>query len=169
MEILNSAPDAEDTLRGILTDAAHSAFTPEELTERLDHLVIENRLVESVPNRVDSDTINEFGALALQSHHAAAKLLKNQTAETKRLVELATQLGAFGASAFGAGFGGSIWAIIDAARAAAFLTDWQRQYENEFPHAAKRATFFIMRPGPPAIIWSNGPSPPQLKRRRPIV
>ena len=67
---------------------------PKRLAERLDHLVIENRLVESVPNRLDSDTINEFGALAIQSHQAAAQLLNNQTAETNGLVELATQLGA---------------------------------------------------------------------------
>ena len=154
-EILGSAPDAEDRLRCILNDAAHSAFTTEELTERLDHLVIENRLVESVPNRLDSDTINEFGALALQSHQAAAELLKNQTPETNRLVELATQLGAHGASAFGAGFGGSVWAIIDSDASGAFLNDWQQQYGKAFPQAAERSAFFIMRPGPPAISWPD--------------
>jgi galactokinase len=154
-EILHSAPDVEQRLRGILKDAAHSAFKSYELTERLDHLVIENRLVESVPNRLDSETINEFGALALQSHQAAAQLLKNQTAETNGLVELATQLGAHGASAFGAGFGGSVWAIVDADTSGAFLTDWRRQYEKDFPQATKQARFFIMRPGPPAITWSN--------------
>jgi galactokinase len=154
-EILNSAPDAEDRLRGILKAAAQSAFTPGEFSERLDHLVIENRLVESVPNAVDSDTIHQFGALAIQSHHAAAQLLKNQTAETNGLVELATQLGAHGASAFGAGFGGSAWAIVDSDASGEFLTDWQHQYEKEFRQAAKRAKFFIMRPGSPAIIWSS--------------
>jgi galactokinase len=154
-EILNSAPDAEDRLRGLLKDATYAAFNPKELSKRLDHLVIENRLVESVPNRVCSATINEFGNLAIQSHRAADRLLKNQTAETNRLVELATRLGAYGASAFGAGFGGSVWAIVDSGASGAFLTDWQRAYEKDFPQTGKRATFFTMRPGPPAITWAN--------------
>ncbi|HEX2474738.1 MAG TPA: galactokinase family protein [Lacipirellulaceae bacterium] len=153
--IINSAPDAEDRLRHTLKDASPSEFTIQELTERLDHLVIENGFVASVPDRLDADKINEFGALALQSHRAAAQLLKNQTPETNRLVDLAMQLGAHGASAFGAGFGGSVWAIIDSDASARFLTDWQRQYENESPEAAARATFFVTRPGPPAITWSN--------------
>jgi galactokinase len=154
-DILNSAADAEDRLRVVINDASHAAFTRQELTERLDHFVIENRLVESVPDRLDSATINEFGGLAIQSHRAAARLLKNQTAETNRLVELAMRLGALGASAFGAGFGGSVWAMVDSDASGAFLTDWQRAYEKEFPQAAKRATFCTMRPGPPAIMWSS--------------
>ncbi len=155
LDILNSAPDAEDKLRGILKGATRSTFTTKVLTERLDHLVLENRLVESVPNRLNLETIQQFGALAVQSHQAAAELLKNQTAETNGLVDLATQLGAHGASAFGAGFGGSVWAIVDSDESGAFLADWQQQYEKAHLQAAQRATFFITRPGPPAITWSN--------------
>ena len=36
----------------------------------------------------------------------------------------------FGASAFGAGFGGSVWALVATERAADFAAEWRSDYEN---------------------------------------
>jgi galactokinase len=155
MEILESAPDAEQRLRRILSDTSHTSFAPHERSERLEHLIFENRLIDSIPQRIDTDTIGEFGELAAQSQAAATRLLKNQTLETTRLVELAARLGAYGASSFGAGFGGSVWAIVDVSDGGNFVSAWQAQYEKEFPQAARQAEFFLMRPGLPAITWGD--------------
>jgi galactokinase len=146
-EIVRSAPDAADELRTMLRRTTHTNFTAQELVGRLDHFVIESKLVAAVPNSIDSMTINQFGKLAAESHETGARLLKNQAPETLRLVEIANQLGAPAASAFGAGFGGSVWAIVDHAQSAQWRAEWYARYQNEFPEAASRSTFFPTRAG----------------------
>jgi galactokinase len=58
--------------------------------------------------------------------------------------------GAEAASAFGAGFGGSVWALVRTDQAQPFIDCWRTEYEEKFPAAAHSATFFATRPGPPA-------------------
>ncbi len=70
--------------------------------------------------------------------------------ETVALARLARELGAHAASAFGAGFGGSVWALVDAAGADAFREDWLAAYAARHPVAAARAEAFVTRPGPGA-------------------
>ena len=55
-----------------------------------------------------------------------------------------------GSSAFGAGFGGSVWALVDAQSSAAFKAAWRQGYLRAFPEHAETAAFFVMRPGPGA-------------------
>ena len=54
----------------------------------------------------------------------AERLLGNQVPETISLASTARALGAAAASAFGAGFGGSVWALVPEADAHAFASDW---------------------------------------------
>ena len=70
--------------------------------------------------------------------------------ETIALARLAREGGAHAASAFGAGFGGSVWALVDAAGAEEFRDDWLARYAALHPIAAARADAFITRPGPGA-------------------
>lgn len=63
---------------------------------------------------------------------------------------LARDLGVQAASSFGAGFGGSVWALVPTADADGFATAWLERYSAEFPEAAERATALITRPGAPA-------------------
>jgi galactokinase len=58
------------------------------------------------------------------------------------LARSARALGAFGASSFGAGFGGSVWALVGQAEAADFAARWLASYRAEFP-ARDTATTFL--------------------------
>jgi galactokinase len=145
--ILASAPHAADRLRQLLVNRSNAAFASNDLLVRLEHFTTESQLIQSVPDSINATTIGTFGDLVRQSHAGAVKLLRNQTAETIRLVEIAEQLGARAASAFGAGFGGSVWALVERDGASKFLVGWQSRYQQEFPSHAALAEFFITRPG----------------------
>ena len=65
-----------------------------------------------------------IGELAADSQREADELLGNQIPETILMAKLARDHGAFASSSFGAGFGGSVWALVPAAEAAAFGERW---------------------------------------------
>lgn len=65
------------------------------------------------------------------------------------LAALAREVGAFGASSFGAGFGGSVWAAVPTADAPRFGEEWVRAYAQRMPHVGA-VDWFVARPGPPA-------------------
>merc|ERR1712226_1489661 len=76
--------------------------------------------------------------------------LGNVIIETRWLPARARALGAHAASSFGAGFGGSVWALVDAAGAPSFLKNWREEYTAAFPSHRSSCTFFLMKPGPGA-------------------
>jgi galactokinase len=125
---LASRPDAEDRLRAALSHAVVPDFTPADLDRRLTHL---SRELTRVPlaaqafARADHDTL---GALTRASQADAEDLLGNQIPETCALARLAYEHGAFAASGFGAGFGGSVWALAPTTDAEAFASRWRRAY-----------------------------------------
>jgi galactokinase len=66
------------------------------------------------------------------------------------LAASARRLGALAASAFGAGFGGSVWALVEKAKAGDFLARWSREYAAAHPAPAAAAEFFLTTAGPAA-------------------
>jgi len=64
------------------------------------------------------------------------------------LAATARQSGAAAASAFGAGFGGSVWALVPTDRVSEFLAQWQRSYLDRFPQHEPQAAFFSTAAGP---------------------
>ena len=72
--------------------------------------------------------------------------------ETNFLQKSARELGAIAASAFGAGFGGSVWAMVPNERAAEFIEAWRSAYAADFPEPAARSEFFAAHPGPAAKV-----------------
>ena len=62
--------------------------------------------------------------LSADSQREADELLGNQIPETILMAKLARDNGAFASSSFGAGFGGSVWALVPAGEAAAFGERW---------------------------------------------
>lgn len=68
-------------------------------------------------------------------------------AETIALARTAREHGAIAASAFGAGFGGSVWALVTEREAPAFTERWASAYRTQFPGAAPGAVFLTTRPG----------------------
>jgi len=150
--ILATGQDAAQRVRELLESHRHAEFTASELADRFDQFMAENEeIIPCVPNRLVGAHLELFGELAHRSQMLGARQLGNQVAQTEWLAETAERLGAAAASAFGAGFGGSVWALIHANQADSFLADWRARYAQAYPHEAERATFFATRPGPAAI------------------
>jgi galactokinase len=92
------------------------------------------------------------GHLAAESHRAADEWLGNQIAETNTLAALARDAGALAASPFGAGFGGSVWALVPRGEAAPILERWERHYRSTCPHVPGPVSFFTTDAGPRAAV-----------------
>lgn len=54
-----------------------------------------------------------------------------------------------------AGFGGSVWALVEADTADTFMGEWQSRYTQHYPTAAVRASFFKDIPGPGAFCLTK--------------
>ncbi len=149
-DALASGPGAVDQLR----ELAGSLPSPSDRAAsraRLEQFIVENQeLVPSAIAALDARAIERFGEIVDRSQKAAERLLGNQVPETIALARLARDSGALAASSFGAGFGGSVWALVEASKAEVFLRRWQEVYEADHPDAAALSTFFVTRPGPGA-------------------
>ncbi len=150
-DILASDPAAGDRLRGYLAAADCDPFGPDELRQRLDHFVAESGLIGPGGDALASGDLDEFGRLVDRSQQLSGELLGNQVAETSGLARLARQGGALAASAFGAGFGGSVWALVRKRDGDAFTEAWSTAYRREFSEAGGRSAFFQTDAGPAAF------------------
>jgi galactokinase len=152
-DAVESVPESPDRIRALLRDIVSSDFTAQRLIDRFDQFLMESyEIIPQAAEALARADLATFGALADRSQHGAETLLRNQVPETIALAHLARREGADAASAFGAGFGGSVWALIGAAGAEAFVTRWQDAYQSAFPEAAARAEFIVTRPGPGAML-----------------
>jgi galactokinase len=97
-----------------------------------------------------------FGDTVARSHAGAERFLGNQVPETIGLAASARALGAIAASAFGAGFGGSVWALVPAGQADGFRSSWEKDYRRRFPAAASSGEFFVTRAGPGLLRLQEG-------------
>jgi galactokinase len=141
---LQSAPSAAERMREIATTEGASDA---RLEARLEQFMREDvRVLAALEAMRAADPVR-LGELSASSQTDAERHLHNQIGETSALVDLARGLGAFAASAFGAGFGGSVWALIARRDAEAFAARWLANYRTRFP-ARTAATTFIARPGP---------------------
>ena len=150
-DVLAGGPDATARLTSIVADAVRRGAADPALCERLTQLVTESE--EIVPAAADAlarRDLPALGALVDRSQGNAERLLGNQVPETLHLARAARELGAVAASAFGAGFGGSVWAMVRAADATRFAREWRTAYLAAFPRHAARAEVFVTRPGPAA-------------------
>jgi galactokinase len=146
--VLRKHPEWCDALRKEVARDGAAGFSADELVRRLDHFVAEDARVPAGVEAFRAADTAAVGALALSSQRDAAELLGNQIPETVGLTGAALDAGAFAASSFGAGFGGSVWALADADRAEAVGRDWQAAYGRRFP-ARTPLTWFVARPSRP--------------------
>lgn len=137
----------EDAWEGIHAVVAHD----DELSARLRAFLTESEeLIPAAVAALGDGDLDRFGELADRSQHNAEVNLGNQVPETIRLQQLARELGAKAAASFGAGFGGSVWALVPLDEADAFATAWLERYIAEFPQLKDRASTLVTRPGAPA-------------------
>jgi len=149
-EAIASADDATGQLRGWIAPTDDGAFSVEDLNRRLDHFINESARAPLALEAFRHADRNALGRLADDSQREADSLLGNQIPQTVLLAKLARELGAFAASSFGAGFGGSVWAAVPAAEAESFGQRWIGAYQRQRPEIGTVA-WFVSRPGPAAV------------------
>jgi len=149
---LASGPDAPDRLQDLVATAGGEFPEPGALHRRLQHFVTENEeVLPAAADALAAGDMSRFGELVDCSQQAAEELLGNQIPETSYLARSARQNGAAAASAFGAGFGGSVWALVEKPQTEPFLAAWAEAYLAKFPEAAEAASFFTTAAGPAAF------------------
>ncbi len=138
-----ASPDAADRIRGLLRA---------QRLARFEHFLLEsNELVPAAADALAQDDLGSLGSIVERSQQAAEELLGNQIPETSLLARSGRELGAVAASAFGAGFGGSVWALVSDADAGVFQARWANAYAAHFPVAARRSEVFITHAGPGVV------------------
>lgn len=134
-------------VRRLVADSAY-------LTGRLDQFVDETyRIIPDAVGALVCGDLTGFGTLVDQSQAGAERGLGNQVPETIRLQALARSLGAVAASSFGAGFGGSVWALVPELDADAFAVAWLGAYHAEFPD--RQAKYVVTGASSPARFLSE--------------
>ena len=147
--ILAREPDAQHRLLAALGRHRQMDFSPDDLSRRLTHFIAEDGRVRPALEAFGVADRDELGRLSAASQADAERLLGNQIPETSALAALAFDCGAFASSSFGAGFGGSVWALVSAAAAGELCARWLAEYRQRFP-AHRTADGQVVRPGPPA-------------------
>ena len=161
VEVWNSATGRSDATLAEALDSSEDALLGLEavsedddwLADRLTAFVTERRAIADAVVALQSGDVEAFGRAAELSHRTADQALGNQIPETNRLQSLARELGAPAASGFGAGFGGSVWALVPTVDADAFAASWLERYLAEYPGLAGAASTLVTRPGRPAHRW----------------
>lgn len=139
-----------------LIDAVHASaseeFTANVLEARLQQFADESyRLVPQAAAALAEHDLYLFGALVAQSQAGAERALDNQIPATVMLVALARELGAVASSAFGAGFGGSVWAMVRTDEAERFAARWRERFVRSHTGHTARTHFFVTAPSMPAF------------------
>ncbi len=161
-DMVRQSGDNVDRLKEFIASAGHEEFSASDLTTRLEHFLVENeQVLPAAGEALEQGNLEEFGRCVDRSQQATEELLGNQIPQTCALAALARQHGAAAASAFGAGFGGSVWALVEKddaekddaekAEAKTFLTKWADAYRQQFPDNAQSCSFFTTAAGPAAF------------------
>ncbi len=141
-----------DNLRESISDSCSGQFTVTDMLNRFDQFVVESE--EIIPAATEALAIGDielFGRLVDRSQETGVRLLGNQVAQTIWLARKGRKLGALAASAFGAGFGGSVWALVEQRSACSFSERWCDAYLEVFPELSDTAEFLTTGPGPSAF------------------
>jgi galactokinase len=165
--IVQSAPDAADRLRDLLRRRRHGAFESSDLLDRFEQFFAENeQIIPNVADELTGPALRQFGALVDRSQKIGTRRLGNQVPETVFLAKTARDLGAAAASAFGAGFGGSVWAMVLKDHAPRFTSAWAERYARAFPHRSTNARFLTTGAGPAAFPLPHGRCNGRMNRTR---
>ena len=128
-----------DAMRGAMEDGRWKieGVTPDVMERREQFREETEVIVPGVGDAIRDRDWARLGALVDRSQALAESVLRNQVPETVHLAHAARDQGAIAASAFGAGFGGAVWAMVPRADADRPLAAWRADYERAFPGAAR--------------------------------
>jgi galactokinase len=152
---LECAGDAAALLDAVRAGAPALGLDPRPLVRRAQHFLHECALVDAAFHALQRADVTTFGEAVNQSARIGADLLENQVPETLALTELARELGSPAASPFGAGFGGSVWALVREADADAFLVTWRHRYLAAFPDRADAELFTTPAAAPASVVMAH--------------
>ena len=156
--VLSSQPSARERLDQIVRESTESAFPLEILAKRFTQFAEEStEIIPAAADAIARGDLERFGKLVDRSESLAETLLGNQIPETVELARSARTLGAVAASAFGAGFGGSVWALVSSARAEEFRDAWAESYRSRYPDRSEASQFLISGAGPSLIQFDGKP------------
>ena len=116
--------------------------------DRECHIIIPGAL-----GALSSQNWDAFGRFTDESQKMADTWLQNQVEETNDLVFLAREAGALGASAFGAGFGGAVWALVKQDNTEQFMTQWIHSFAKRYPARMSNAQFFVDLPSHGVFVF----------------
>jgi galactokinase len=154
-DAVRSSAKAPEELRQVAQRCANETFQAHELLKRIDQFMLESfEIIPAVAAALAGGRIDDVGALAARSQRAAEEWLGNQVPETVALTQIARDLGATAASSFGAGFGGSVWAIVPLGQSEQFIKKWHDAYCSAFPLRTEQAEFFVSALGPGGMQWT---------------
>jgi len=140
---LSSAADARTRLDRLVNASPDAPLLSARLTQ------FQREVEVVVPGALAAMRTGDAMALrrwAVESQQGAELALRNQVPETKFLARAALSAGAHAASAFGAGFGGAVWAICDAADADAVRDGWRALYASSHPARAAKSEWLRLQP-----------------------
>ncbi len=126
---------------------------PLECLRRARHVLSETERVHRAVEALGNGRLDEMGRLMDESHRSLRDDFEVSTERLDRMVECARRAGAYGARLTGAGFGGCMIALADAAKSPAILAALERDYYATLaPDAATRALHATMCAGPGASV-----------------
>ena len=147
---LGESPDRIEEFRIAVHTQRDLPYDADALLGRVEQLCAELLIVQEAGDALVRGDLSRLGELVDRSQANAERLLGNQVPETIALARCARELGAVAASAFGAGFGGSVYALVRSSDAEAFRRRWCEWYLRLFPRHEGLTSIFMTRAGPPS-------------------
>ena len=114
--------------------------------ERIEQFLIESLVLVPAGARLIAAADPGVGEVLQRSQELADQGLRNQVPQTRLMVSLAREMGAIGASSFGAGWGGSVYALVPTDDAEDFASQWLQAYRDR-EQEAEHASTIVTRPG----------------------
>lgn len=153
-DALTHASDAPERIREMLRKTTGSSYSSQALLDRFEQFFHEStEIVPGAAQALNANDLATFGKLVDRSQKLAEQKLGNQVLQTTELARSARAIGAIAASAFGAGFGGSVWAIVRTTQSGEFLNLWQDHCRKRFLAESEKSSFFVSRAGPAAFLF----------------
>ncbi len=148
MAAASSAPEGVDRIRALIRERGGDDY----LVGRFEQFYAESiEIIPAAAAALQRRDYATFGTVVDRSQALVEQLLGNQVAQTIHLARSARARGALAASAFGGGFGGSVWALVRAHDAGEFISRWKEDYVTAHPECATRAVFFATSAGHAAM------------------
>jgi len=146
---LAAVTNAGEKLATWADSSCREDFNARSLSSRLWQFVAESEeIIPAAGDALARGDLKEFGRQVDRSQDLTDRWLGNQVPETVYLSARAREFGGAAASAFGAGFGGSVWALVEAEKMDAFLARWQEDYRREYPQHDDLSSFFSTAAAP---------------------